>query len=125
MFIDGVPAHREPEVVSLVSPIIDEALELGVGYEAISEFEGLDEHLVAWLLVIEAEVLVGVSDHVSPARDGHPCLISGCLMSWWLLWVIGRHQGVAGEDVLDVGEDQLLVLLLVVAAEFHDSRETW
>lgn len=125
MFVDGVPAHREPEVVPLVSPIIDEVLELGVGYEAVGELEGLDEHLVPWLLVVEAEVLVGVSDRVSPTRDGHPCLISGSLMSWWLLWAIGRHQGVAGEDVFDVGEDQLLVLLFVVADEFHDARETW
>ena len=29
-------------------------------------------------------------------------------------WEIGRQQRIAGERVLDVGEDQLLVLLLVM-----------
>src|SRR5207253_10484511 len=83
--------------------------------------ERLEPELVARPLMVGREAGTGMSDLVEPAgklgrcrrrtlgRDG-----------MWARRLVGRQQRIDREDVLDVHQDQFLMLLLVMQAQFDE-----
>jgi hypothetical protein len=78
---------------------------------------------VARLLVVEADAVAAVADLVQSTVDPDPVQRRRAPRLGSLSWHVGWRQPVAGQRMLDIGEDQLLVLLLVMAAEL-DRRQS-
>ncbi len=132
--VDGVlQPLRTPPVPALGQPVgrlavaagLHESQVLRVGHRSDGDLEGLQEDGVARRLVVEGEALAIVADLRQAAFQAPPRGVlrrngvrhhgRGCAL-------VGRPQRVAPEQVLDVGEDQLLVLLLMLQAQFHQCR---
>src|SRR5260221_11349595 len=74
-------------------------------------------------LIVKGKPLARVSDPVEAFRKGHPFQWGDAGRTGGGSLDIGRVEGIAGEDVLDVREHQLLVLLLMMQAKGHDGGE--
>jgi hypothetical protein len=87
------------------------------------EAELIEPDLVARPLIIERETGTGMADLVEPAGELDP---SGRRRARrhriWARRLIGRQQRVDREDVLDVHQDQFLMLLFVLQAQFDEGR---
>lgn len=71
---------------------------------------------MAWRLVVEGELRSAMPDFHQPTIMLDPIALAWSVRSRRLL-AIGRQQGIGEECMLDVGEDQFLVLLLMVQAK--------
>ena len=75
-------------------------------------------------LVVEVEAVTVAlrveADFVQAARELKPAHACGGFGGFQSPLTVDRLQRVTPEDVLDVGDQQLLVLLLVVDAQRHD-----
>ena len=84
-------------------------------------FEWLQKNSVTRAFIVKRKFVPLMPDFHDPAKARRPTAggstalgrVSGQLP-------IGRPERVAREDMLDVGEQQLLVLLLVVDSQFDD-----
>jgi hypothetical protein len=113
---------REPQLGALVAAVLDEREEFGVGRRPRSELEAVEVHAMPRRLVVEREERPGVSDLDEAGLVAVPAQRrSGALRALGRLDV-GGIQRTARKEVLQVGEDQLLMLLLVVEAEFEQER---
>jgi hypothetical protein len=75
----------------------------------------LQQRVMSWCLVIEEEVLSRCADPMNTRRSVYKCVAASCSRFWYReLGTNGWSHRVAGEDVLDVGQEQFLVLLFVV-----------
>ncbi len=75
---------------------------------------------MAWPLVVEGEPAFAVADRDQAAVEGE---VAQCCRSTAVgagLRAIGRPQRAAREGVQEIGEQQLLMLLLVVEPELDD-----
>jgi hypothetical protein len=117
------PTVREPELRLLVAARLDELEVLAIGDEPRGELEGVDVDAMARALVVESERVALVAD---PADPLVPAVPGGRLglrgRSLGELPIDGRER-ISGEEVLDVGQDQLLVLLLVVQPELDQTAK--
>jgi hypothetical protein len=89
-----------------------------VGDEAVAERIGAKEDGVARALVVEREALAAVPDGDEAAVEPHPVVRDACHRREPPSGLVHRLQRIARQHVLDVGEHQLLVLLLVLQTEF-------
>ena len=108
--------------MSLVATVGHEVQPLAVGHQAVGDPVGLQPLPVSRQLVVEAETVARVADLDQPAFDVDPPEVVG-LAHLARATGVHRLQGIAGQHVLDVHEEQLLVLLLVVEAELERGRE--
>ena len=122
----GGPALGEPEFGAGVAVVVHEGEVLGAGDGAGGEGEGREVDRVAWSLVVEAEFVrrVGVgigreADLGEAGVEGDPVEGRGDVVGVGCGrgFAVGRVERVGEEGVLDVGGDELLVLLLVLEAE--------
>src|SRR5260370_18373671 len=74
-------------------------------------------------LIVKGKPLARVSDPVEAFRKGHPFQWGDAGRTGGGSLDIGRVEGIAGEDMLDVREHQFLVLLLMMQAKGHDGGE--
>jgi hypothetical protein len=119
---DPVPAVREPPLRILVSARFDELEELAVRHRTRGELERLREDLVAGSFVVEREPGAVVTDRVEAAFEPEePQRRRGDRRGRGALPVAGP-QRIQREEVLQVGQHQLLVLLLVVEPELERGR---
>ena len=118
--LHGVPAVGHPQLRALVAAVADELEPLALGDEARRDRIRLQQHVVTGTLVVEGELVAGVADAhdaarvLGPSRDRRGAVGDRRLEREL---AVRRAERVARQDVLDVGEQQLLVLLLVVEAE--------
>ena len=113
-----VPAVGEPQRRRGVAAILDEGDPLGVGHAAVGELEGADQRLVARAFIVIGEAFAVMADvedaavegdeverrRVATATPGPARAISGL-------------QRLAREQAQNIGEQKLLMLLLVIDAE--------
>ena len=127
------PAVRQPQVRTAVAAVLDEAEVLAGGHRLSCEEERLEVHAMSRPLVVEREAVPGEADLDQAARMRHPGrrlrslrssvperIDDGGLNSFRNESSGRRVRGtqrVRPQRVLDVGEDQLLVLLLVLEAQ--------
>ena len=119
----GGPAVGQPKFWPPIAAVFHESEEFAVGDRPAGQSVGLQPDPMARTLAVEGEVLAALADFDETAGlfDPVPCACPAGVPRARRL--IGGFQGVAGQDVLDVGQQQLLVLLFVMAAEFHQVRE--
>jgi hypothetical protein len=83
------------------------------------DLERLDPDAVARHLVVEGEPLAGVPDLAEAARLRDPARLARADRRERPLLLVGRFERIAREQVLEVGEDELLVLLFVLQSELE------
>jgi len=120
ILLDGRPAVGEPEFGTPIAAIGDERQVLGACHRAGGEREAVDERLVARALIVEGELAPLVADLDQPGRIGMPAQRRDRGRRWRRALLVGGAERVAPEDMLDIGEDELLVLLLVVDAQLKE-----
>src|SRR6185369_1271025 len=118
LVLDFGPAVGEPEERIGVAAVVHEFEVLAVGDQAVGELEVDEVGLVDRHLVVPAPAAFDVAEVVEAALEADPA------GGWRRAGGVrdGRPVGLAqlgdvrAEDVLDLGDQQLLVLLLVMAA---------
>jgi hypothetical protein len=107
--------------VRAIAAVLDELNPLRIGDAAIGELEGPDQLLVARAFVVIGEAVTVVPDSVHAAvkgaereRCGLACRKAG--RAFAISWL----ERFGGEQAQDVGQQQLLMLLFVVDAEFDE-----
>ncbi len=114
-----VPPGGKPELRPLVAAILDEADEVPVRHRVRGDLERLQPHAMARHLVVEPEAAAIMADVVKPAGEGDPARLARPDRSQGPLLLVRRPERVARQQVLEVGEDELLVLLLVLQAQLE------
>lgn len=120
MGADRVPTLREPEFGAAIAAVLDELQVFVLRDQPIGQIKGRQEHVMGGRLVVKGKARAAVADAclagriVGPAgrRAGRQRDRGGGL--------VGGQRGVAGQQVLQIGEDELLVLFFVVHAQFDD-----
>ena len=115
-----VPAFGHPERCGAVAAIRDEGEEFAVAHEAVGEFIGREQNLVARPFVIKLKRVAGAADRGDAAMVGDETGGPGSLRGLVPAWDGRGQQRVLREGVQDVGDQQFLVLLLVVQAELDE-----
>lgn len=118
------PAIAEPGTGAAVATGVDELLELGVADHPMRQRMRTDQHAMTRRLVVVGE---GIGLRPCRCADLHDLFVAclpaqragGCGRRCRGI-AIGRLQRIAPQRVLDVGQQQFLVLLLVLDAELHD-----
>jgi hypothetical protein len=126
------PSLGEPQLRPPISTVGDELGELPAGHWTRCDGEGLEEHAVPRTFIVEREGLLRVRcralrrvpDQAHAALALHPLgdRCDGCSGQGRGRLDKRRPQRVARKPVQDVGQQQLLMLLLVMQAEL-DQRE--
>ena len=82
------------------------------------------QHLMRRSFVVEAEAATLMANRVASARQFDPFELwrsgSGVCQRWWQ---ISRQQRIGGKGVFDVGQQQFLMLLLVLEAKLDDIND--
>ena len=126
----GGPALGEPELGAGVAVVVDESEVLSACGKAVGEGERAEEDGVAGGFVVEGEGVgrggVGGDADFDEAGSGWGEDGPGrgrqalpCPAALSVGVEIGGVEGIGEEGVLDVGGDELLMLLLVLEAEGH------
>src|SRR5439155_7778285 len=118
----GVPAFRQPKFRALVAFVPHEREELAVRRRPRRELEALEENAVTRALVVEREPLARMADLGRarlvpvPAQRGRASSRDLRRLS------IDGMQRILRQQMLHVGQQELLMLLLVVQAELDEPR---
>ena len=123
---DGVglrpgPAIGEPQAGLGIAAIGDEIRPVGIGDEAVGELEGAEQHFMRRALAIKGEGRAIMAD----AGDAGvmPCPAGGGGRRGGRGGRVERRlQRVGAEQIEDIGNEQLLVLHLVVAAKLGEAE---
>src|SRR6185437_13181466 len=116
--LNGVPAVGEPEFRALIAAVFDEAKVLCARYRPRSEAKGLKKSPMTGKFVVEAKTIAAIADFDQAAGVVQPLVRPGVVVALEARFRVGGEQRVGPESVLDVGRDQLLVLLLVMHSQF-------
>jgi hypothetical protein len=117
------PSVGQPELGPAISAVLDEGKIFATGDKAGCQTVGLQEDQVARPLVVECEVVLRMTDGNDASGETNPVqglrragggVHCGC--------IVGQLR-IARKCVLDVGEDQLLVLLLVMKPQLRHILE--
>ena len=123
---DLVPAFGQPQRSIAVAARVDEGEVVAVRHQMRGQRVRLHVLAVARQLVVEAEAVAVVADVDQAAgktdpRRRHNAL--GRSRRRWRVGAVGRVQRALRQQMQDVGEDQFLVLLLVLHTEFDQRRQ--
>ena len=114
------PAVGEPRIWIAVAARGDEREIVAIRDGPARERERLEVDAVARTLVVEREARACVADLVHAARERHEARVARIRAGGMRgRLAVGRRERVLREQVLHIGEDQLLMLLFVVGAEQH------
>jgi hypothetical protein len=117
---DLVPPKRAPQRGPTVAVVFDEGTELPVGDRMRSERMRRQQHAMPRPFVVEREPRIGVPGLGHAARMRNPCTGPRADRHQRPFRAVDRRERIAREEVLHVGDDQLLVLLLVLQPELHE-----
>ncbi len=118
-----VPAFGQPQHRIAITAFFDEGAKLGIGDQAIRNRMRVQQHAMLRRFIVEGKTLAWVADlrdAFAPAQEFQRHGFGGARRSRVLAEY--RVQRIEREQVLDVGQQQFLVLLLVVEAEFQQRR---
>jgi hypothetical protein len=129
----GLPAlrlHRRPAIGKpnkwlAIAAGFHEGEPLAVGHAAVGETVRVEQHVVARSLVVVREAGAVVTDAADAPVETYELRLARTgdrlRLRQWI--AIGGAQRIGGEEAEDVGEQQLLVLLLVIDAELDQHGE--
>ena len=118
LLLDLGPAVRQPEQRVAVAAVRHEFEVVAVGDQAVHQREAVEPRLVDRHLVVPAPAPLDVAELLQPSREGDPARGRRPLRPRRRVRPVRLAQlgNVAAQDVLELGDQQLLVLLLVVDA---------
>ena len=105
----------------MITAIVDEIQKLSVGHETVAQFEVAEPDEVGWFLVIVGKANAAKPDVISPGREGSKIFCGGTdTPISGNIWgrPVNRVYGRMRQDRLNIGDQQFLMLLLVMGAEF-------
>ena len=88
----------------------------------------MQQRVMSWCLVIEEEdVFSRCTDFVNTGRPVYKCVAARCAPVSGIasLVLTDWPHRVTGEDVLDVGQEQFLVLLLMIDSQQNEGAQFW
>ena len=124
--LDPVPAHRQPQFGTLVAAVGNERHEVAVAHRPVTDLEGRDKARVPGCFVVKGKVTVQrrqVAVLHQPTGMGQPAQCLHWAARRKGLQFVGRPRRVERQRMLDVGEQQLLVLLLVLQAQLEQGAQ--
>ena len=119
--VDPVPTCRQPQFGPTISAVGNEGQQIGVRDRSVSEGKGTQILGMQGRLVVEREAGTHVTDLYEPCGKFDPRWRSAAHVGFAFRARSGVHraQRVAGQQMQHVGQDQFLMLLLVVQSEFR------
>ena len=120
---DRVPAGGEPQFGPPVAAVVNKRHEIAVGHGVRRDLEGVEPDAVARHLVVKAESGVGMTDFMNCGIKRNPATPTRLDRGQGPLFLIRRLQRVARKQVLDIGQNQFLVLLLMVEPELDQGLD--
>ncbi len=120
--LDDLPSVRQPELGPGVSAIFHEREILAASDQTRCQAEPRYKNLVARRFIVKAEAARRGADFMQTFRVGSRLLRDSRLPRGLRQVVIRGPQRAGPECMLDVGNDQLLVLLLVIASQLNQPQ---
>ena len=124
------PSLGQPKLGPAIAAVGDERAVLAAGRHSRCDREGCKIHLVARRLVVERERRAAMSDLGDAAFEALPAERGGSSPSPSpsppsdrLTRTVRRQERIFRQEMLHVGEDQLLMLLFVVPPELERRRD--
>ncbi len=121
--LDEGPAVGQPELGPLVAAVGHEGQVFADRDRPVGDAAGPQQHAVHRLLVVETEVVAAMADLVDAARQVEPLRRRRARLCHRRPGAVARPDRVAPERVLDIGQEQLLMLLLVIEPELDQRQE--
>lgn len=112
-----VPAGRQPQLGTPVAAVVDERDEIALSDGAGRDRKRREPHAMARRFVVEAESVAGMADLLHAAVERYPVWLGRGRRHRRRAFEVCRLERIAREQVLEVGDDQLLVLLLVMQTQ--------
>ena len=120
--LDRRPAVGEPQGRRRVAAVGHEFEPLRIGDETAGDARRLQQDLVRRPLVVEAVSRRPEADRVDAGRQLGKSVGAGCARRRLPVRRRSRRDRILREGMQDVGEDQLLVLLLVMQPDLEDAQ---
>ena len=120
------PAVGEPQRRVGVAAVLDEGEPFAVGHQRARDAHRPDQHAVRRPFIVEAIAVGLVADGVDAFGQFDEAVFRARLVARLgrrPVRVIGRRGRVLREGMQDVGEEQLLMLLLVIEPDFEDAQD--
>ena len=119
-----IPTFRQPEHGVLVAPALHKGRKFSLGNKARGQCVRVQVRAMAWAFVVKRKAFAFMADFDEPSVERMPR--QSCSHGRWHHIAsrrIDREQRVARQQVLYVGEHQLLVLLLVLQAQLDQGTQ--
>lgn len=123
--LHGGPAVGEPQFRPRIAAVIDEGEVVAVADRPGGEAVGMQQHRMLRHLVVEGEAVSGImADGMdAAAKAGEIQRRDAAGIGTVRRRQVDRREGMQRQGMLDVGEQQFLVLLLMGEAEFEHRRQ--
>src|SRR5262249_9715609 len=114
----------QPELGAPITTVLHKGQIFAAGNEPAREPVGREKYQMPWTLIVEGELVSGMSDRNDAAGKVDP-FKRGDAGQYQIGHgrAVGGQHGIAGKRVLDVGQDQFLMLLLVMQTKFRQWLE--
>src|SRR5208283_3800760 len=107
-----------------IAAVLDEGEPFGIGDLAVGETKRMDQLAMARRFIVPGEAFSGVTDLMNAASKCDPGQrLRIALLRTRTRRPVGGPQRICGEERENVGEDQLLMLLLMIDADLNDPRQ--
>src|SRR6266436_6064275 len=120
--LHDLPSVREPELGPRVTAIFNEREIFAASDQTSCQPERRDKNFVARRFIVKAEGMGHSADFTQAFSIRLRLLCDACLAHGLRYAVIRRPQRAGPERMLDVGNDQLLMLLLVIASQLNQLK---
>ena len=120
--LDPVPPFAEPQVRVAIAAVGDELPPFAIGDAAVGDGVRAEQGAVPRPLAIEGEAVARRANLDYPFAAGQPRQWLGRMTGRGGAFAISRLERIFGEGREDVGQEQFLVLLLVLDAD-RDQRQ--
>src|SRR5262249_30302969 len=116
---DARPTVGEPQRWLPVAAVAHELEPFAVAHKPARDAQGTDQDSVRWALVVEREAFAVVSDRMDALREREEAAGVAARLGRTPADVVGGHRRVLCERMEDVGQHELLMLLLVIQADLE------
>lgn len=121
---DAVPSLRQPQFRPRIAAVAHEGQVFVLRHEPVGQVEAAQQRVMGRAFIVEGEAVAVVADAGHATRVLGPAGRRGGRQGGGAVGRVGRPERVGVQQVLDVGEDQFLVLLLVVEPQFQQGVES-
>ena len=118
-----IPAKGQPPLRAAIAAVFNECNKVAVGYRMAGDLESVEPDAVVGRFIVEGEPVASVPDFVQACVHVDPVRRARMHGRQRPLLLVGRLDWIARQQVLNVGKNQFLMLLLVMQTEFNQAGE--